>query len=376
MSINSTLRKEGINVISQLNTMQINSIASNISEKLSKAFPEHNIDKSDLFISIARLNMYIAEMPNDMAAAKYFYKNNSIYFSKDMNLEDLSTLAVHECLHFMQEVKNKYGKLIRLGLYSLDKSHSGIGLNEAAVQYMASIATEAATDSVKYYNMEISTISPDYYPLQTALLNEMIYFTGTYPLYHSTLYSNDVFKNTFATIAGYKTFTKIEKNFDLILEYESILSEETYNLSVCSEELKSINKIKRINSRIADLKAIILEKTLETQNLIILNCFGNTLNSIRSLEDIEKFEQNLYNFRHVIITTDNYNFYNDFYIDMMSKIEEKKEFILKYGNILNMDSLTQELANINEVTYGVQFFKRMFKKLSLLFEDKIREKDY
>lgn len=376
MSINSTLRKEGINVISQLNTMQINSIASNISEKLSKAFPEHNIDKSDLFISIARLNMYIAEMPNDMAAAKYFYKNNSIYFSKDMNLEDLSTLAVHECLHFMQEVKNKYGKLIRLGLYSLDKSHSGIGLNEAAVQYMASIATGTPTDSVKYYNMEISTISPDYYPLQTALLNEMIYFTGTYPLYHSTLYSNDVFKNTFATIAGYKTFAKIEKNFDLILEYESILSEETYNLSVCSEELKSINKIKRINSRIADLKAIILEKTLETQNLIILNCFGNTLNSIRSLEDIEKFEQNLYNFRHVIITTDNYNFYNDFYIDMMSKIEEKKEFILKYGNILNMDSLTQELANINEVTYGVQFFKRMFKKLSLLFEDKIREKDY
>ena len=80
MSINSTLKKEGINVISQLNTMQVNSIASNISEKLSKAFPEHNIDKSDLFISIARLNMYIAEMPNDMAAAKYFYKNNSIYF--------------------------------------------------------------------------------------------------------------------------------------------------------------------------------------------------------------------------------------------------------------------------------------------------------
>ena len=93
-----------------------------------------------------------------------------------MNLEDLSTLAVHECLHFMQEVKNKYGKLIRLGLYSLDKSHSGIGLNEAAVQYMASIATGTPTDSVKYYNMEISTISPDYYPLQTALLNEMIYF--------------------------------------------------------------------------------------------------------------------------------------------------------------------------------------------------------
>ena len=375
MSINSTLKKEGINVISQLNTMQINQIASNISEKLSKAFPEHNIDQSDLFISIARLNMYIAEMPND-AAAKYFYKNNSIYFSSDINLEDLNTLAVHECLHFIQEVTNKHGKLLRLGLYDLEKGHSGLGLNEAAVQYMASIATDAPMDTAKYYNMEISTISPDYYPLQTALLSEMIYFTGTYSLFHSTLYSNDVFKNTFATIAGYKAFEKIEKNFDLILEYESMLAEETYNLSVCSEELKSINKIKRINSKIADLKAIILEKTLETQNIILLNCFGNNLNNIKSLEDIQKFQQDLYNFRHVIITTENYNFYNDFYIDMMNKLEEKKEFILKYGNILNMDSLTQELASINEVTYGVQFFKRLFKKLSLLFEDKIREKDF
>ena len=83
-------------------------------------------------------------------------------------------------------------------------------------------------------------------------------------------------------------------------------------------------------------KNIILEKTLETQNMILLNCFGNALNSIRNLEDIQKFEQDLYNFRHVIITTDNYNFYNDFYTDMLSKIEDKKEFILKYGNILKL----------------------------------------
>ena len=61
---------------------------------------------------------------------------------------------------------------------------------------------------------------------------------------------------------------------------------------------------------------------------------------------------------------------------MLSKLEDKKEFILKYGNILNMDSLTQELANINEVTYGVQFFRSFFKKLTLLFEEKIREKDF
>ena len=377
MSINSTLKKEGIKVIGQLNTLEINKITSSISEKISKAFPEHNLNQSDLFISIARLNMYIAEMPDSMVMAKYFYKNNSIYFSKDMDLDNINALALHECLHFIQTLKNKHGKLLRLGLYNLEGSNnSGMGLNEAAVQQMASIASDAKLDTVKYYNMELSTESPDFYPLQTALINEMTYFTGTYPLYHSTLYSNDVFKNTFIAKSNTKAYIQIEKNFDLILEYESRLSEETYKLSVSSEELKNLDKIKRINAKIDALKKIIFETTLETQNLIIVNCFNNELNSIKTLEDVKNFQYNLYNFKHVLITTNNYNFFNDFYTDMMSKLDEKKEFILKYGNILALDSLTNELSNVEENTYGFQFFKRLFKKLKLLFEEKIREKNY
>ena len=315
MSINSTLKKEGINVIGKLNTLEINKIASSISEKIVTAFPEHNINQSDLFISIARLDMYLAEMPNDMAMAKYFYKNNSIYFSKDMDLTDLHSLALHECLHFIQEVKNKQGKLLRLGLYNMEKGqNSGMALNEAAVQHMASIASNQPLDTVKYYNMEFATESPDYYPLQTSLINEMIYFTGSYPLYHSTLYSNDVFKNTFIAKSNEKAYMQIEKNFDLIYEYETLLSKQVYNLSLCSEEYKSINKIRKINSKIDAYKQIILEKTLETQNLILYNCFNTEFNNIKTLDQIKEFEYNMYNFRHLIITTINYNYYNDSYI--------------------------------------------------------------
>ena len=377
MSINSTLKKEGINVIGKLNTLEINKIASSISEKIVTAFPEHNINQSDLFISIARLDMYLAEMPNDMAMAKYFYKNNSIYFSKDMDLTDLHSLALHECLHFIQEVKNKHGKLLRLGLYNMEKSaNDGMALNEAAVQHMASVASNQPLDTVKYYNMELATESPDFYPLQTALLNEMIYFTGSYPLYHSTLYSNDVFKNTFIAKSNEKAYLQIEKNFDLIYEYETLLSKQVYNLSLCSEEYKSINKIRKINSKIDAYKQIILEKTLETQNLILLNCFNTEFDNIKTLEHVKNFEQNMYNFRHVIITTQNYNFYNDFYADMMDKVQEKKDFLLKYGDILDLDSITFELSNIRENTYGFQFFKKLFSKLLLLFEETFREKEY
>ena len=197
MSINSTLKREGIEVINPLSTLEINKIASKIAEKLCSTFPEHNLNQSELFIAISRLNMYIAKMPNDMAVAKYFYKNNSIYFSQDMDLEDLNTLAIHECIHFLQEQKDKHGKLIRLGLYNPQRKTSGMALNEAAVQYMASKANHSKIDTVRYYNMNLTTESPDFYPIETAIVRQLAYFTGTYPLFHSVLHSNDIFKNTF-----------------------------------------------------------------------------------------------------------------------------------------------------------------------------------
>lgn len=377
MSINSTLKKEGINVIGQLNTLEINKIASNISEKICKAFPEHNINQSDLFISIARLNMYIADFPNDMAVAKYFYKNNSIYFSKNINFNSLHTLALHECLHFMQELKNKHGKLLRLGLYNLETaSNHGLALNEAAVQLMASYANGEKIDTVKYYNMELSTESPDYYPLQTTLLKEMIYFTGTYPLFHSTLFSNDVFKNTFIAKSTAKVYNQIEYNFDLIMHYESKLSDAIYELSISSDEGKSINRIKNLNEKIDALKAIIFEKTIETQNLIIYECFNKQFDSIKSVEDIKKFQYDLYNFKHVIINANNYNFFNEYYCDMMNKLEEKREFIDKYGSLFSYEQVLTDISIVEKNTYGFKFFKTLFSKLKLLGEEFLRAKDF
>ena len=73
MSIHSKLKKEGIQVIKQLDTLKVNTIAINVANKLCLAFPEHNLNKSELFESISRLNMYIAKMPKDSSGAKYLY---------------------------------------------------------------------------------------------------------------------------------------------------------------------------------------------------------------------------------------------------------------------------------------------------------------
>ena len=375
MSINSTLRREGIEIINPLSTLEINKIASKIAEKLCSTFPEHNLNQSDLFISISRLNMYIAKMPNDMAVAKYFYKNDSIYFSENMDFDDLNTLAVHECIHFLQAVKDKRGKVTKLGLYNLQGKTSGMALNEAAVQYMASKANQNETDNVRYYNMNLTTESPDYYPLETAIIRQLAYFTGTYPLFHSVLYSNEVFKNTFIAKSNAKAYNIIESNLDLLMHYQEELVISMNNLDYCSENDASLNKIKNLSNRIEALKSIILKLTLEIQNTIIDNCFNKEFQYIKDQDSLNAFQSHLYNFKDLLIDTEGYNFYNEFYRNMMNKLEEKRELVKKYGVLTFFEESNKDLALFENPTYGIEFFKKLFNKLKLLFEEKIRVKN-
>ena len=99
MSVESDLRKDGIEVISKLDTLRINSIARNVSLKLCETFPEFNLNQNELFIKLSRLGMYRAKMPEGMAEANYFYKNTSIYFNEHIPDEDLEESAIHECIH-------------------------------------------------------------------------------------------------------------------------------------------------------------------------------------------------------------------------------------------------------------------------------------
>ncbi len=373
MGIEATLLREGISNVQKLNTREINRIAKNISKIISEAFPDHNLSQSDLFIAICRLNMYKAKL-SDNSKAKYFYKTKTIYFDENIDFNDIDAVALHECLHYIQEYQDEHGRVVKMGLYNL-KRHTGMALNEAAVQHMASVAHGSKLDNVKYYNLELATESPDYYPIETALLNQMMYFTGTYALYHSTLFSSDVFKNTFIAKTDAKTYAKIEKNFENILDYENNLSIETIKLSNIEDNLSNINKIRKTNSVIEDLKKIILEKTIETQNLIFENGFNFEFEKIRTLKDVKTFKLHLYNFKPLLIQTDDYTRFNEFYVDMVNQLEEKKMYIKEYGEISFVD-FEDSLTTIEGKTSTLALFKSVIHKIKLLFEEKIREKDF
>lgn len=362
MNTRSELKKEGIEIIKELDTMKVNTIAINVASKLCLAFPEHNLSKSDLFESLSRLKMYVAKMPADSSGAKYFYKDNSIYFRETADIDEMSNLAMHECIHFIQELRDPNNNLIKMGLYnpSLD---SGLGINEAAVQLMASEANMMETKNETYFNISINTISPNYYPLQCTLLNEIAYFTGTYPLYHSTINSNDVFKNTFILKSDKKTYSIITKNFDKLISLENELNYYASELQYAEKT----HSIKSLNTLINKVKEDITCIFFKTQNLIIEKFFKSEFNNIRNLDDIKEFNKKIYNFKDVMGASNDYTFYNEFYRQMMSVLEEKRAYVQQYGEINLFENLNNGLMIVDNTKNSFSFVSMFISKIKKLF---------
>ena len=322
MSIDSKLKKEGVEITQKLDTLKVNTVAVNIINKLIKAFPEHNFDSSKLFELIARLNMYKAKMPGDLSGAKFVLKSGSIYFNDDLTIEEMSDVAVHECIHCIQHAYSSDSILSSIGL--CDKiTNVGLALNEAVVQLMASEANGCKSQEETYFGISLKTISPNYYPLECKLASEIAYFVGTFPLYHSTIYGDDIFKNTFILKTSKQTYSTIVRNFDKLLTLEN-------DLNFFVSELQYADKpstIKALNNLINNHRNEIINTFFKTQNLIIEKCFKNEFNNIRNLQDITNFNKKIYNFKNIMGFCDGYEFYNVFYRKMMNLVQKKKFYI-------------------------------------------------
>lgn len=234
MNIEKDLVKDGIIVTEKIDTDTVLTITKNISQKIVSTFPDFNLNADDIFSKLFSLNMYKANMPEGMAEANYCYKNSSIYFNSHIANEDLEEFAIHECIHYIQEVKDKKNYLIRMGLcdYTEFKIY-GLGLNEASVQLMASKINGIPRDFVKYFGISFETISPSYYPLECCLVNQMAYITGEDVLFESTINSNDNFKKKFADLTSPKIFMTIQNAIDDILNDEESIIKLNNKIARC-----------------------------------------------------------------------------------------------------------------------------------------------
>lgn len=364
MGINLLLRKEGLDNIKKLDTMHINKIASAISEKLCKSFPDLHLSQSDLFIELSRLDMYTATMQDTQASAKYVYGNNAIYFNENLDLDKLDSPVIHECIHYLQEFKDAKGKLIKLGLYDLNQQ-TGLALNEAAVQLMSMRTEKINYDSVTYYGMSFVSESPEFYPLECALVAQMMFFTGDEALYFSTLYGSPMFEKTFTSICDNDTFYEIEMAMDKLLDIETDLAVLTQRLQTKDA---SPEKSKLLQFQIESKKKTITNICIKIQNKIIEKCFKNRFMELNTFDDIREFENDLRDFKDILIITPNYTFYNEFCEKISKDINFKKDQIIKYGKVIDIpkdyssylpvpiETTTTKLSKLREIITTLKDF--------------------
>lgn len=358
MSIENDLKKDGIKVIQEVDTLSVTLIAKFVAERLSSTFLFYDLKYSDLFIKISRIPMYIASMPEGMAEANYFYKNSSIYFKEGLSIEEMQTYAVHEFIHHLQESKDKKNVLYRLGLCDFTNFKVyGMGLNEAAVQYLASKALRNETETVKYYGITFPSNSPNCYPLLCNLMAQIVYLTGEPILVDSTLGTNDKFKSKLIYLLGEKNFYTIQNNFDKILYAEEKIVQ--YSNKIKDDSL-SEKQIVKCAYGIGSSKKKITDTYIATQKLILSSYFEHFLENIHSIYEIETFRKQLYGYKDYIGTLQDDTSFNTFYINAMAKLEEKETL------------LTGSTSNL--VPYRRNFLSILWQKCISLWNNKQMEK--
>ena len=366
MSVKSNQKLNGIRNAVEISAKDRHTISKKAIDLIYPIVSEFNISKEMLFNSLGKSNMYLADF-EDMSMGKYDYTTNSIYFSNELDITNLDSSVIHEILHFFQAELTENNFLVRMGLFEpskLFRSEKGLGLNEASVQYLSSIITKEVPDHVRYYELELVTPSSNYYPLETAIVRQMCFFTGTYPLFFSTLFSTDLFEKTFKTITSEDNYNYIEKKLTEIVHLQEKLS-NIYSHIHTHNQAES-KKISVLNN-ITNLKNKLRETVLDVQKIIYTSEFANELDKVETVQDIVNIQTLISNFENYIISYENDYSFEQFKDKISVELNNKLALIEAYGNYSFALKAKKDILNLPKI-YSQSFFKTFFSKIKLLID--------
>ena len=366
MSVKPNHKLNGIRNAVEISAKDRHTISKKAIDLIYPVVSEFNISKEMLFNSLGKSNMYLADF-EDMSMGKYDYTTNSIYFSNELDITNLDSSVIHEILHFFQAELTENNFLVRMGLFEpskLFRSEKGLGLNEASVQYLSSIIAKEVPDHVRYYELELVTPSSNYYPLETAIVRQMCFFTGTYPLFFSTLFSTDLFEKTFKTITSVDNYNYIEKKLTEIVHLQEKLS-NIYSPIHTHNQAES-KKISVLNN-ITNLKNKLRETVLDVQKIIYTSAFANELDKVETVQDIVNIQTLISNFENYIISYENDYSFEQFKDKISVELNNKLALIEAYGNYSFALKAKKDILNLPKI-YSQSFFKTFFTKIKLLID--------
>lgn len=305
MYINKYFKQLNIEPIAEIDIREKCEFANRAAMAIVDKF--YDLDYLKIVDIIQHTQMYTAKIPNNLSPVNYSYLDEILYISEKIELDINNEFVLHEVIHRLQEYRNKKNKLLQLGLCDiLETSIKGLALNEAAVQYIVKKVLNGENEIVEVYGMKIPTISKNYYPILTNLIEQMIFAVGENILVDSTLNSNNEFKYSAIDSMGESTYYEILNNFDKIMDVKNQILKNENQTNV----KENIDLIKRIY--------------IETQHKILTSYFNKELKAVKDIDQLKVFGDKLLKYRNLIGSDEGQALYDEYYKEMLNKIQEKE----------------------------------------------------
>lgn len=308
------LENLGIEVTGKVEDEKVIAIVDEVTTKIKCAFPENNINYLDIYKALLDTPMYYAKIPQGLSEVNYYYENSSLYFSKDIDLENLNEHIYHECIHKLQERKDKKGNITRLGICEVNElTVKAIALNEGAIQHLTSKILNSTPKMATVYDITLPT-KTEYYPILANLVSQLAYLLNENILIDSTINGNENFKIEIIDTLGESKYSTIEKNMNQILQAKNNILEFQKN-----------NQDN--DSKIMENKEIIKTLYINTQNTIYTSYFNNLLKRVENDIELSLARKKLYSYRSLIGTVNGYNDFNMYCLEFDKKVKQKQEEI-------------------------------------------------
>ena len=351
MKIEKKLKKLGIKETKEFTQEEKDLVANNVTVSLTMAFPILKSEQANILNKIQNANMFYAKTNENLPKINYIYENHKIYFDESVEIQNITDAMLHEIIHFMQDVRKKNGKLDRMGLCNFNElSLHGLGINEGAVQYVSAKALNSGVQTVKTFEIVLRTISPNYYPVLTNLIEQIIFLIGEDELVKAIILNDEEFENTF--------FNTFEENAqDIIKLFDEIIN---YNVKNNKEiEIKKAKEQVEDKSKTDQLKNLYIQ----AQDLIMRTFFEKQYKLLQTEEDVQNLSTKLEN-----------------YIKLTGKIEINGQYYSNCDSFKSkfMNKLDKQLIKIHEqkskmalaVVYGGRINK-LLNKIKALFKPNI-----
>lgn len=338
----NNLEAMGIKVIGKVEDLIVIEISNQVTNRLVNSFPKCKLGYLEIYKALLDAPMYYAEIPEGLSKANYNYKDSSLYFSEDIDVFDIDQYVFHECIHKLQEKRDKKGNLTRLGVCEINElSVKGAALNEGAIQYITSKAFDLPKKMVTIYGITIPS-KTEYYPILTNIVAQLVYLLGEEFLIDSTVKGNEEFKIKIIDNIGETQYNFIEKSLNDILRAKDEI------LELQKADMISQTASRKIFENMENIKALYFEM----QNVIYSSYFDDILRRCENDIEVSMTRKKLYEYRSLIGTSQKYNDF-EVYCDNFEKRARQKVEDLK-----NKKSLMVVSNNV---------FLRILKRIKQIF---------